>query len=197
MKKTILMAVLLTVISAVSFAKTVELSETTKFQVVENTDSRYDLYYVSENSDDVMVRIMNANGEVVSTDKIQDVRAFKRTYNFKDLPAGNYEIEVKNKEGKASQPVFHNPSKAVNLHSIVGKLPNENRFKVLVGPSETSAEPIKVKIYNQRGEVLLEETIDDSNGFSKIYDLSTISGDYVTFHLSKGQEEASYTRDLK
>lgn len=196
MKKAILMAALLTVISAVSFARAVELSETTKFQVVENSDSRYDLYYVSENNDDVQVRIINSKGDIISIDKLQNVKAFKRTYNLKELPAGNYEIVVKNGDGKASQAIFHNPSKVVDLHSIVGQLPNENRFKVFVGPSNSNA-PVKVTIYNQKGEVLLEESIDNTGGFSKIYDLSAITGDYVTFHLSKGQEDASYTRELK
>lgn len=196
MKKTVLVAVLLTVISAVSFAGISELGNTTKFQVVKNQDSKYDLYYVSENNNDVFVRIKDAKGKVVNYDRIEDVKAFKRTYNFKDLPAGNYTLEVKNNEGRATQSIFHNPQGTNELHSLVGKLPDENRFKVLVGPSE-SISPIEVKIYDQSGKVVLKETIDSNGGFSKIYDLSTITGDHVTFYISKGQESASYARDLK
>ena len=196
MKKTIFIAVLLTVISAVSFAGVNNLSETTKFQVVENSDSHYDLYYVSENVDNVLVRIVNEDGGVVTTDKIQEVRAFKRTYDFNALPTGNYSLEIKNNEGEASQAIFHNPIKYVNLHSIVGKLPKENKFKVFVGPSDSKA-PIKVTINDQNGSVLLKETINGADGFSKIYDLRDITGDYVTFHLSKDQEEVSATRALQ
>ena len=195
MKKVVLMAVLLTVISAVSFAGTNELSKTSKFQVVENTESRYDLYYVSENSSNVVVRILDTNGNVMNSDKIIDVKAFKRTYNLKDLPTGSYKIEVKNNEGKAAQIIFHNPIKNSSLHTIVGKLPNVNKFKVLVGPSNMDI-PVEVNVYNDKGQLLMHETIN-SNGFSKVYDLSKLTFEYVTFELSNGKDSARFTRDLK
>ena len=143
MKKPIIMAVLLTVISTVSFAftGTTELSNTSKFQVVENTDSRYDLYYVSESIDNVTVRILGANGKLINSDKLSSVKAFKRTYNLKGLPTGNYIIEVRNGEGKATQDIFHNSSNVINLHAIVGQLPNENKFKVFVGPAAENKAP--------------------------------------------------------
>ncbi len=96
MKNSIIMGVLLTVISTVSFAFTgiTEFSNTSKFQVVENTDNRYDLYYVSENIDNVTIRILDKKGKLVNTDRVTKVKAFKRTYNLKGLPAGNYTIKV-------------------------------------------------------------------------------------------------------
>ena len=193
------MAALLIVISAVSFARTetgtTELSNTTKFQVVENTECRFDLYYVSENFDNVSVRILNEKGKIVNTDKISDVKAFKRTYNLKDLPTGNYSIEVKNGEGKAVQKVYHNITKNANLHSLVGQLPNSKRFKVLVGPSSVN-EMVTVKIFNDKDELLKEESIEAVEGFSKIYDLSKLNTKYVTFKLCNGQETESFTRDV-
>ncbi len=112
------MAVLLTVISTASFASTgtTALSATSKFQVVENTDSRYDLYYVRENVGNVVVRILNENGKLITTDKLSGVKAFKRTYNLKGLPIGNYKVEVKNGEGKATQAIFHNPAIKTGSH---------------------------------------------------------------------------------
>lgn len=199
MKKPLVMAVLLTVISTVAFAftsTTTKLSNTSKFQVVENTDSRYDLYYVSENIDNVVVRILDNNGKLINTDKLSNVRAFKRTYNLKGLPAGNYNIEVKNGEGKASQAIFHNPATASSLHTIVGQLPNANKFKIFVGPSQEN-DNVKVKILDDQGNVLNTETISAKEGFSKVYDLTNINSEFVTFELSNGKDQASYTRDLK
>lgn len=199
MKKPLVMAVLLTVISTVAFAftnTTTELSNTSKFQVVENADSRYDLYYVSENVDNVIVRILDKNGKLINTDKLSDVRAFKRTYNLKGLPAGNYNIEVKNGEGKGSQAIFHNPATKSSLHTIVGQLPNANKFRLFVGPSAAN-EKVEVKILNDEGKVLKTESISAQDGFSKVYDLTKLNSDFVTFELSNGQDQASYTRDLK
>ncbi len=200
MKKPIIMAVLLTVISTVSFAFTskgiTELGNTSKFQVVENTDSRYDLYYVSENIDNVVVRILNKDGKLINTDKLEAVKAFKRTYNLKGLPQGNYIIEVKNGEGKASQAIFHNPAIKSNLHTIVGQLPSVNKFKVIVGPSIKN-DNVQVRILDENGHELLEELISAKEGFSKVYDLSKVKSSTVTFKLSNGKEYASYTRNLK
>lgn len=199
MKKSLLMAVLLTVISTVSFAipGTTELSNTSKFQVVENTDSRYDLYYVSENVDNVIVRILDKNGKLINTDKLAEVRAFKRTYNLKGLPAGNYKIEVKNGEGKASQAIFHNPTINKSLHSIVGQLPNANKFKVFVGPNDQNKK-VQVKIFDENKQLLIEESMKNvEEGFAKVYDLSKVESNYVTFQLTNGKESTSYTRNLK
>lgn len=199
MKKPIFLAVLLTVFSTVSFAftstGTTELSNTSKFQVVENTNSRYDLYYVSESIDNVTVRILDDKGKLINTDKLAAVKAFKRTYNLKGLPAGNYKIEVKNGEGKAAQAIFHNPSVATNLHTIVGQLPNENKFKVFVAPSNENT--VKVSIKDDKGNELLSESIAAKEGFSKVYDLSNVRSRYVTFTLSNNHEKSSYTRDLR
>ena len=198
MKKPIIMAVLLTVISTVSFAftGTTELSNTSKFQVVENTDSRYDLYYVSESIDNVTVRILGENGKLINTDKLPSVKAFKRTYNLKGLPSGNYKIEVRNGEGKATQAIFHNPSSVVNLHAIVGQLPNENKFKVFVAPSSENKK-VEVTIVDGKGQVLKTETISAKEGFSKVYNLNQVKSDQVTFKLSNGTERSSFTRNLR
>lgn len=199
MKKSLIMAVLLTVISTVSFAitGTTNLSETSKFQIVENNDSRYDLYYVSENIDNVTVRILDANGTLINTDKLAAVKAFKRTYNLKDLPAGNYKIEVKNGEGKGTQDIFHNPTIITTLHTIVGQLPNENKFKVFVGPNDQN-KSVEVEIFDNNGNSLIKETIDNvQKGFTKVYDLNNIKSRSVQFRIDNGKDQTSFTRSLK
>lgn len=199
MKKPIILAVLLTIISTVTFASsgTTALSTTSKFQVVENTNSRYDLYYVSETLDNVTVRIIHENGKLINTDKLTAVKAFKRTYNLKGLPAGNYKVEVKNTEGKASQAIFHNPASKSSLHTIIGKLPKVNKFKVFVGPNQANSN-VEVKIYNDRNQLLLKESMKNAQeGFAKVYDLTRVESNYVTFELNNGTDSASFSRNLR
>jgi hypothetical protein len=199
MKKPIIMAVLLTVISTVAFALpgTTELSNTSKFQVVENTGSRYDLYYVSENIDNVIVRILDKAGNLVNTDKLNGVKAFKRTYNLKELPSGNYTLEVKNGEGKASQSIFHNPAKTSSLESIVGLFPNDNKIKVFVAPNDQNQD-VSVQIFNDQDQLLFKESISDAQkGFSKVYDLNKVKSNYVTVKLSNGKDNTTLIRNLK
>ncbi len=199
MKNPIILAVLFTVISAAAFANSgaTVLSTTSKFQVVENKNSRYDLYYVSETLGNVTVRILSENGKLINTDKLSDVKAFKRTYHLKGLPAGNYKVEVKNQEGKASQAIFHNPAIKSSLHSIVGQLPSANRFKVFVGPNMANSK-VEVKIYDENDELLLKESIINvQEGFTKTYDLSKVNSDFVTFRINNGTDATSFARKLK
>lgn len=199
MKKPIILAVLFTVISAAAFANSgaTALSTTSKFQVVENTNSRYDLYYVSETLGNVTVRILSENGKLINTDKLSGVKAFKRTYHLKGLPAGNYKVEVKNEEGKASQEIFHNPASKSSLHTILGKLPSESKYKLFVGPNMTNSK-VEVKIYDQNDQLLLKESIIDmQEGFTKTYDLSKVNSDFVTFRINNGTDITSFARKLK
>lgn len=198
MKKPIILALLLIVISTATFAGNKEnlISPKAKFQVVENSNSRYDLYYVSETADNVRIRILDADGNLVTTDKLQDVKAFKRTYNLSNLPSGNYAIEVKNNEGKASQTIFHNPAIETSLHSILGKLPHQNKFKLFVAPSKQNNE-VEVKIYDDKDNLLTTEKINGVDGFSKVFNLTKLKNPYVVFKVCNGTDEQSFVRYLK
>jgi len=95
------------------------LGESSKFSVLSKSDpDKFNLVYVSEKEGAVAVKIINADGDLVSIDIIKRKKSFHKTYDFKNLPEGNYKFEVENDEGSGSQLIAYNPYK-LNLNMVV------------------------------------------------------------------------------
>ncbi len=64
------------------------------------------LIVVNEASENVTVRIRNAQGQVIHTDTVRNVDKFSRKYVFSsEVQSGDYTIEVTNSKGMVSQLV--------------------------------------------------------------------------------------------
>lgn len=64
------------------------------------------LIVVNEASENVTVRIRNAQGQVIHTDTVRNVDKFSRKYVFaSEVQSGDYTIEVTNSKGMVSQSV--------------------------------------------------------------------------------------------
>jgi hypothetical protein len=194
MKKSIILAAYFLCISAASFALDTELGKTSSFKIVPKADKKYDLYYVSESDAPVTISIYDDEGTLITNDKIKNNRSFKRTYNFKNMASGDYKVVVKNEEGRGSQQVFHNP-KTSGLQTMISQVPNSKSFKVLVGEFD-SAEPVIVKGYNSDNRLIFKDEIQEVQGFSKMYNLSNITGDMVRFTVENGRESVTQVRSL-
>jgi uncharacterized GH25 family protein len=194
MKKSILLAALFLLVSVATFAGDNELGETSKFKVVAKSAVKYDLYYVSESDDPVTISIYDIKGNLISTDRVKNHRSFKRTYNFKELASGSYKIVVNNTEGKASQTVFHNPQQT-NLQLILSQIPATKSFKLHVGAFDTT-KPVKVKVYDGNNKLLFVDEINQSESFSKIYNLREIDADIIRFTVANNKESISQFRSL-
>ena len=194
MKKSILMAALFLLVSVGTFAEDKELGETSSFKIVPKSDVKYDLYYVSESDAPVNISIYDDHGNLISSDKVKNHRSFKKTYNFSELACGNYNVVVDNEEGKASQNVFHNPQQT-NMQLILSQIPDTKSFKLHVGAFDNS-KPVKVKVYNTDNELLFVDEINQTDSFSKIYNLKDIDADMVRFTVVNSKESVSQFRSL-
>ena len=199
MKRTgLITALLLAAFSATTFATNfveTELGESTKFNVLaKKNPEKFHLVYVSKKISNIKVRILDADGKIVGVDNIKSRKSFSKVYNFKNLEAGTYTIEVENSEGSATQTINYNPYRQ-NLNMFVS-LKEENKFKVTVAGFDKK-HPVIVKIYNEDGKIVSEEKINAQRNFTRIYDLSNIEGHSFTFSALNGSESVVKYKEIE
>lgn len=195
MKKLTLLAVLLTVFSAVGFAKaTPEDGETSKFKIIAKSDVKFDFIYVAEEAGEVCVTIYNAKGNQVSSKTVKDSKSFRRTYDFSKLTPGKYKVVVRNADGMSNEVINYKVKKAV-LQTFVTKIPDSNSVKVHVGAFNPE-KPVTVNIYNQDNRLIHTEEIKNKGSFSKVYDLSKADAKSVNVRVVNDGEIKSFSYAL-
>jgi flagellar hook assembly protein FlgD len=196
MKKLTLLTVLLTVISAVGFAKVnPEDSETSKFKIVAKSDVKFDFIYVAEEVGEVCVSIYDAQGNKVSAKTVTDAKSFKRTYDFSKLEPGKYKVVVKTQDGTTDEIINYKVKKEV-LKTFVSRIPDSQSLKVHVGAFNPDR-AVTVNIYNQNNNLIHTENIKEKESFSKIYDLSKTDAKSVSVRVVNDGEIQSFSYSLK
>lgn len=195
MKKLTILAVLLMVFSAASFAEETKISETTKFQVTAKSDVKYELLYTSDKSSDVLVTIYDESGRKLNTRTVRNAKNFKRTYDFSQLKPGKYKIVVRNESGSANQEIIHQIKEA-RLKTFVSKIPNSKSLKLHVGDFDPSA-PVRVRIYDRYNKLIHSEEINNAQSFSRVYNLAATQLDFVSITIENNGETKMFTHDLE
>lgn len=195
MKKLTFLAVLLIVFSAASFAGETKISETTKFQMVAKSDVKYELLYTSEKSGDVRITIYDESGRKLNTQFVKKAKNFKRTYDFSQLKPGKYKIVVRNESGSANQEIIHQ-LKETRLKTFVSKIPNSKSLKLHVGDFDPSA-PVRVRIYDQFNKLIHSEEINNTQSFSRVYNLGATQLNFVSVSIENNGETKTFTHELE
>ena len=198
MKKLTFLAALLIVISAASFASERVLSDEAganpKFKMIAKSDAKFDLYYASETTGAVTVSIYNENGSKVSQKTINKVKKFKRTYDFSKLTPGKYEVVVRNEDGSANQQITYVVEQK-KLQTFVSKLP-DGKLKLHVGAFDKT-EPVLVKVYNSKNKLIHSEKIENTESFSRVYNLDGLNLNAVSVLIQNGEEREIFTHTFK
>src|SRR5712671_4819212 len=95
--RTFFSALVLTVSSTIAFANPNESSMTV---VAGENANIFKVVYKSTAATRVQVSIRNEKNEIVFSESFRKMNRFTRPYNFKDLPEGQYTIEIKDNHGK-------------------------------------------------------------------------------------------------
>lgn len=195
MKKLTILAVLLMVFSAASFAEETKISETTKFQMTAKSDVKYELVYVSDKSGNVLVTIFDESGRKLSSQTVKKAKNFKRTYDFSQLKPGKYNIVVRNETGSANQEIIH-LIKEARLKTFVSKIPNSKSLKLHVGDFDAES-PVRVRIYDQSNKLIHSEEINNAQSFSRVYKLADTQLKYVSVSIENAGETKTFTHELE
>jgi hypothetical protein len=73
--------------------------------------SLYKVYYAAYMQGNVKVSIMDQSGKIVFNERVRKTDGFIRPYNFKNMQAGTYTIEVDNGENKYTKEINGEPGK--------------------------------------------------------------------------------------
>jgi uncharacterized protein YxeA len=199
MKKLTILAVLLMVFSAASFAEETKISETTKFKMTAKSDVKYELIYVSDKSGNVLVTIFDESGRKLSSKFVKKAKNFKRTYDFSQLKPGKYTIVVRSESGSANQEIIHQIKEA-RLKTFVSKIPNSKSLKLHVGDFDPSS-PVRVRIYNQNNKLIhsdvISEEINNGQSFSRVYKLADTQLNYVSVSIENNGETKTFTHEIE
>jgi len=194
MKKLTILAVLLTVFSTVGSKATPNDGETSKFKIVAKSDVKFDFIYVAEAVSEVCVTIYDANGNQISCKTENDIKSFRRTYDFSKLDPGKYKVVVRNADGTSNEVINYKVKKAV-LQTFVTRIPNSKSVKVHVGAFNPQ-KAVTVNIYNQNNKLIHTEDIKNNRSFSKVYNLSRTATKSVNVSVLNDGEIKSFSYTL-
>ena len=182
--RTLLSAVVLTVSSTIAFANP---SESSVAVVTGENSNVFKVVYKSASANRVKVSIINTSNEVVFVESFNKMNGFTRPYNFNGLPEGEYTIEVTDNQGKKVEKVNYQLGTIDSLIKIT-KLSTE-KSKFMLSVPNSGKNNINVTIFNEAGDVLLQEMRTADGDFAIVYNLVK-AGSY-TFVVSDKNGNAS------
>jgi len=165
MIRTFFPALILSISSTISFAKPNDSSVTVIAGEKTNT---FKVVCKSAAATCVQVSIRNDKNEVVFSESFNKMRRFTRPNHFRNLPEGEYTIEVKDKRGKKIEKVNYSLG-VVNSLVKVKKLGEQPKYLLTV--ANRGMNIINVSIYNDLGDQLIYNAHIVEGDFDIVYDL--------------------------
>ena len=171
------MAVLLAAISVAAFANSKTLGPSSAYQFVPGTEEgHYNLYYVSDEEGDVLVKFYNTQGHLIKTDKINKTKGFWKSYDLSELNQGTYSVVVRNIDGSSKSEIFHHPND-MGISLMLTKVPNKDKVKLLIGGVD---EAVMVSFFDTSNRLIYEKKYDVEEGFTQDFDLRKIDTEAIT-----------------
>lgn len=186
--KTLFLAALMIVSSAVSFAGKDEPRKTGLAIVPVKGSEIFKVVYRGENVGKIKLAIYNNAGTTVYSETINGLDGFIYPINFKGLTSGEYTIEVQDATGKKIEKVVYQPEKKVagqspkntsNFH--VSKLSETGKFLLTVANKESNV--INITIFDSENNVLHTESKEIEGDFARVYKIVTPT-EGCTFQIS-------------
>ena len=179
MKKNLVIAIGV-LFSTVVFAGGINDPVTGMIVVKKSGTATYKLFYKNVETSNVKVSIVDAKNKIVFAENIINEDGFVRPYNFSELADGDYTLLIEDELGIRKEKIIHHTGKVENLFNVL-KFAGENKYLVTAPSNEK--ETVNVKIYNQEGQILYNESATLREAFARVYKLEKISG-AVTFEIS-------------
>jgi hypothetical protein len=138
----------------------------------------------------VFVKIKDAENQLVLRDRISNAEAFTKRYDLRELPVGQYIIEVSDSKGTLRTATLNTEVKAKSeVFSRITDL-GDNQYRLLV--ANLGAQEITVQIFD--GQKLIHtELVENPLGLHKVY---TIKGagfpDSISFKVSTSNGFSTY-----
>lgn len=139
------------------------------------------LFYRGEKTGNVKVTIYNERGEEVYAETLRKTEHFMRPYNISALPDGNYTIELRDEQGTRTQNVTHNRAEKKRVAHLT-RLISIGKNKYMLAVPNDGRDALTVKIFNEKEELLYENTEVIVGDFARLYNLNKVKGNH-TFEI--------------
>lgn len=158
-------------ITILFFLISVSFASASSLEITPSSNAVYNVYYKGTETTVVKVTILDEKNNVVFTENIRSA-GFKRPYNFRELPEGQYKVVVSGKEGEQVQTINHTKATAtksiIRVTSLAG---NESRYMVTI--TNSASQNIAIRIYQGTG-LVHEEKIKVDGSAAQIFNLNKI-----------------------
>lgn len=162
-----------------------------RFKVLK--EQSFALYLDQLGQQKVKISLLDAKGNILYVKTIRHSTSFKRKINLRQLPEGNYSLEIRDAIGTESYPiaVLSNSltieeDKMVTTFNPILRKSDKTVSLSLFSPSK---QPHTVKIYNDKSELVHDEEIAQVTNYNKQFDFSeALPGSYNIVINSRGHE---------
>ena len=144
----------------------------------------YTLSYLGQQSGDLTVRILDANGTVLHREYLEDRQHLTRAYRLTQTMPGSYTFEVTGPDGKLQQSVAYPLGGALDV-ALVGSAADHRYQLQLDSPKGAD---VTVRIYDEDLNLLYEHRGAAAEHATKVYNLSQLPARSVTFSVSSDYE---------
>jgi hypothetical protein len=142
----------------------------------------FKVIYKGETAGKVKLNIYNAEDKVIMAEVFNGVDGFICPLNFAGLQHGEYTIELIDAAGKKVEKIVHGTKKATKFVHV-SKLINQEGKYLLSVVGTAGNEPINVKIFDAKNNLIHSETKEANGDFAQVYKLNSVSTAY-TFEVS-------------
>jgi hypothetical protein len=184
-KMIVIIFILVTVSCAVTQASPIGPDQRIK---VRKSGDVFKVTYQSPADGKVKVTILDEEGQVVFTEKINSQGGFKRPYNFSQLPKGDYTIQIEDVLGACSEKLSYQDIKWITR---VAKLKGA-KDKYMVTIPDQGKQRASVFVYNQFQELVFTDYINQEGDFVRIYHLKNLEGATIQVVNQSSGEETTF-----
>jgi len=180
MKTTLSIFAALMIFSSTLFAG-IDRPEVITGMAVMKQGSMVKVFYKGSKQADVKVSIYDASNKLVFKETIRKIDNFVRPYNFSNLAQGEYRIETVGEDGRQVERVNYSVEKIEKLANVLHVYGDKDKYMLTV--SNKGTEVITVKIYNNDGRLLYNQSETVTGDFARIYNLENYK-ESVVFEVS-------------
>ena len=144
--------------------------------VVKSSDKSLSVYYDDWNQTDLTIKLKDISGYVLMTDKVKDQKVTGKKYNLKNLPQGEYVLEISN-EQKTMLQMLTLTEDAVEIIEDLAEVYYSPNINVNNGKLDLNLlslnKDVSVNIFNAEGEVIFSTDLGSKLSVTERFDLSS------------------------
>lgn len=187
-KNTILALITVVFASFATMADTGKDGKTAKMDIRTSiSEDKVYVTYVGDAKVKVEVQIRDEKGRLIATDLVENENGFVRPFNISQLKDGNYSVRMLENRALVYESNFVIDTKNTAIMDL-----GKNKFQLTY--KDSHKQDVAINIYDDRGNLLHQEKVGQMDGFSRIYDLSKLNPNHVSFEVStaKGQKHFKF-----